>query len=481
MGQTVAYVRVSTDDQTEHSPAGQAKRCRDLAQLRNLGAVTVFADEGWSGKNLDRPKLQELLGLVRDGAVSHLIVWSLDRLSRDQGDVAQLVKLLRRQAVRLHSCNEGELDLSTANGRVQVGFHGLMAQWNREHLIDNVKMGMRQAAEKGRWQNRAPTGYDMLNGKLVPNELAALVLRVFELRAAGRSYPAIESEVGFKYSTVRHICGNRVYLGETRLKDEWFVGDQPALVSLELFNAANRGHIPGRRRSKDLLSGKARCGLCGRVAGIEYNERNEGIYRCKHRGQGCDQPGRSARGLLRAAVIGLRAVKDDEDLQEAIREELTSHRRQPAPTGPSVSSAITALRAKVDKLLHLYYADKISDETFAAEEARLRVQIATLEAEAAARRADQEHRDELAERFEEAAEVLASFDLDEIWEEATADERRTIIEDLLDSVFFYPDQVMVQVLGAPPILVTLDEAGLRVGTRSVVSEGGLEPPQDCSH
>jgi len=44
---------------------------------------------------------------------------------------------------------------------------------------------------------------------------------------------------------------------------------------------------------------------------------------------------------------------------------------------------------------------------------------------------------------------MASIDLDEVWEEATADERRTIIDDLVGSVFFYPDQVMVQVLGAP--------------------------------
>ncbi len=207
------------------------------------------------------------------------------------------------------------------------------------------------------------------------------------------------------------------------------------------------------------------------MASIEYNERNEGLYRCKHRGRGCAQPVRSANGLLRAAVIALRVVKDDQDLQDTIREELTAHRRELAPAGPSVTSAITALRSKVDKLLRLYYADKVSDDTFATEEARLRVQIASLESEAAARRAYQEHREELAERFEDAAEVLATFDLEEIWDEATADERRTIIEDLLDSVYFYPDQLMVQVLGAPPILVTLEEAGLRVGTESIVSEG----------
>ena len=72
-----------------------------------------------------------------------------------------------------------------------------------------------------------------------------------------------------------------------------------------------------------------------------------------------------------------------------------------------------------------------------------------MEAEAAARSADQEHREELAERFDEAAEALASFGLEEVWDEATADERRTIIEDLLGSVLFYPDQLMVQALGRP--------------------------------
>ena len=48
---TVAYVRVSTEDQVEFSPDAQVKRCRDLARLRDLGPVTVLADEGWSGRN----------------------------------------------------------------------------------------------------------------------------------------------------------------------------------------------------------------------------------------------------------------------------------------------------------------------------------------------------------------------------------------------------------------------------------------------
>ena len=170
MGQTVAYVRVSTEDQGEFSPDAQAKRCREFSRLRDLGPVRVLADEGWSGKNLDRPAMQELLGLIEAGHVGHLVIWRWDRLSRDQGDFSTLVKVFERCGVKVHSVNEGDLDPTTASGKMQIGVHGVFAQYYRDHIVENVRMGMRQAAETGRWQNRAPTGYDMVNGELVPRQ-----------------------------------------------------------------------------------------------------------------------------------------------------------------------------------------------------------------------------------------------------------------------------------------------------------------------
>jgi site-specific DNA recombinase len=68
----------------EFSPDAQVKQCRDLARLRGLEPVTVLADEGWSGKNLDRPAVRELLRLVELGEVHDLLIWRWDRLSRDQ-------------------------------------------------------------------------------------------------------------------------------------------------------------------------------------------------------------------------------------------------------------------------------------------------------------------------------------------------------------------------------------------------------------
>jgi len=209
MTTTVAYVRVSTEDQVEFSPDAQLKRCRDLARLRGLEPVTVLADEGWSGKNLERPAMRELLELVGTGRVEHLLIWRWDRLSRDQGDFAMLVKLFDRHGVKVHSVNEGDLDLASASGRMQIG---IFAQYYRDQIVENTRMSQRQAAEQGRWLNRAPTGYDMINGKLVPNDMAPLVARIRALRASGANFPTIVAEVGIECSTVRHIRLNRVYL-----------------------------------------------------------------------------------------------------------------------------------------------------------------------------------------------------------------------------------------------------------------------------
>jgi site-specific DNA recombinase len=182
---TVVYVRVSTEDQVDYSPEAQATRCRQYCRLHDLGATTVIADEGWSGKNLERPGVRRLLELVEAEQVAHVVVRRLDRLSRDTGDLYDLVRLMERHCVSLHSVNEGQVDLATATGRMQVGMHGVFAQFQREQIVENVKMGMEQAIRGGRWLNRAPTGYDMVNGELVPNEQAPLVVRIFELRARG--------------------------------------------------------------------------------------------------------------------------------------------------------------------------------------------------------------------------------------------------------------------------------------------------------
>lgn len=471
---TIVYVRVSTDDQVEHSPEAQRRRCVEHAQTANLGAPRVLSDEGWSAKNLDRPAMSELIALVEADQVAHVIVWRLDRLSRDAGDLNRLIRLLDEHCVTLHSLNEGLVEVGTASGRMQAGMHGVFAQYYREHNIENIKLGQREAVRKGLWINRAPTGYDLDDRVLVANDDAHLVRRAFALRAAGKSYPPISAACGLPYSTVRSIIHNQVYLGLTRLGDQWFPGAHQALISQAEFDAAHRGHVPGRRRGTDLLSGRVRCGTCGRVVSIDTNGRNQPIYRCRHRGKGCHgMPGRSARGLHRAARLGIDLLRTDDELLEAIRAHLVGTPRAAGggTAQPGHAGALASLRRKRDRLLQLFLDEQITGEYFAEQERAITAKINALDTDHREAVDTERRTNALAEAFEQAAALLRdpSFDLDQVWENANDAERRVLVEELIESVVIHADRLEVTVTGAPPLLVELDEVGLKPGTGTVGS------------
>ena len=194
-------------------------------------------------------------------------------------------------------------------------------------------------------------------------------------------------------------------------------------MSDEEFHSADRAnpHRAGRR-GRDVLFGRVRCGLCGRVIGVDYNERSQALYRCRHRGKGCEQSGRAAHGLHRAAVLGLRELANDDELQEAIRTELAGKAGPTTKRGPTRQATVAALLSKRRKLLDLHYEERISAEAFGDEEARLTRQIEALLAEEAEVQAEHERRDELSERFEEVASLLRQIDIQTVWEAGTAAE-----------------------------------------------------------
>ena len=484
---TIAYIRVSTEDQVDYSPDAQRNRCVQHAISNDLGPVTFLSDEGLSGKDLRRPAITELIRQVEAGEVANVIVWRLDRLSRDSADLSGLIKLFERHCVAVHSVSEGKVDVASASGRMQAGIHGVLAQYYREGLVENVKMGNFQAiTQRGRWLNRAPSGYDMVNGYLQPNEVAPLIPRIFQLRSTGASYTVIEAATGIKYSTVRQICGNRAYLGETKLLTAWYPGVHQPLVSLEQFEAAQRGNSTGKAIGKDLLSGRVKCGNCGRRIAIDSNGRNEGIYRCKHRGKGCTVAGRSAKGLHRAAKLAMRVLAEDKELQDAIRQQLCGRATDARTAEPSRSGAVAKLRQKRQKLLDLYYADKISPTLFAEQEGALTRQIDAIEGEAAANLKEVNQRSILADQFEQVAILLRTMDTDAIWNAANDRERKLLINEIIEAVIVHPDRLQVAINGAPPITVAFGEVGLRemqrpplqaAGTSIDVSKGGLEPPR----
>jgi site-specific DNA recombinase len=459
---------VSTDEQAEegYSIEGQTDKLRAYSALRDLGEVTVISDPGLSGKNMKRSGLQQLLVAVEAGHVSHVLVWRLDRLSRNLGDLIMLADKFGELNVALHSVSEN-LDLSSASGRMFYNILGTFAQFFREQLSENVKMGNERAIKEGRWINRPKTGYELIEGRLVPNEDAARVQEVFRLRGQGLSYRVIEDRTGITYSTVRSVLESRIYLGEVLHNGEWSPGGHDPIVTDEEWHEAHRGLAKGVQPAKDVLSGRVRCGLCERRMAVAQDGRGNGLYRCRHRGVGCDQSSRSTKGLARAAILGLSLVGTDQRLQEAIRKRLAGGSR--ARNGvtrtdrrPSPALTLGSVTEQRRKLLDLYYQGGISAEGFREEEARLCTVIEAARAQVAEEQSQESVKNDLEVRFEQVAALLRDLDIDAVWDAAEYQERRVLVEEMVEWVTVFPDHLEVTVVGAPPLNVLYGEVGLKV-------------------
>jgi hypothetical protein len=182
-------------------------------------------------------------------------------------------------------------------------------------------------------------------------------------------------------------------------------------------------------------------------------------------GQGLQATPSDDEELLGAAVLGLRLIGNDEQLKEAIRQEL-ERAREPAPKaggGPAHTSlhAVDQLDGQRRKLLRLYYDDRIGADSFAEEEARLPLAIAAAHGESKAVRLEVERADDVSRRFEEVARVLENLDIDRAWAAATESERRILIEELVEKVTVLPDHLEVTVSGAPRLHVRYQEVGLK--------------------
>lgn len=340
---TLAYCRVSTEEQAEEgfSIEGQTDKLRAYATLHDLGEITVITDPGVSGKNMLRPGLQQLLVAVEAGHATHVVIWKLDRLCRNLRDLMELRDTFERNNVTLQSVCEN-LDLSSPAGRWFFSMMGGQAEYYRDALAENVRMGHDRAVKEGCWINRPKTGYDLVSGLLVPNADATLVIECFRLRAEGHSYRTIEERTGIKCSTVKAILDSRIYRGEVLHRKKWHAGTHDALVSEEEWQGAHRGSAKGVRQSHDPLSSRVICGLCNRRTVVAQNGKGNVTYKCRHRGQGCAQPSRGNLGLARAVVVDFGLVGHDEGLQEAIRRRLAgggARTRRPRRAGEDLEGA----------------------------------------------------------------------------------------------------------------------------------------------
>ncbi|MFR1837426.1 MAG: recombinase family protein, partial [Turicibacter sanguinis] len=209
-----------------------------------------------------------------------VIVYRLDRLSRSQRDTLYLIEeMFLPNQVEFISISE-TIDTSTPFGRAMIGVMSVFAQLERETITERLRSGrLKMIKDEGLWaggSTTCPYGYTRLpRGELVVNEEECRhIVRIFEEYVVLKSYIKVQRKLeqeGFsplREHRIMALLKNRLYLGEVSFAGEWFKGAHEPIISVELFNAAQKvnEHFKGRNLGKiknNIFTGKLICGCCG--------------------------------------------------------------------------------------------------------------------------------------------------------------------------------------------------------------------------
>ncbi len=165
------YTRKSKYTGKGESIDNQIKVCKEHLARNAINSFLIYEDEGFSGKNIERPKFQAMLRDAKDKKFDILICYRLDRVSRNIADFAALIQELEKYNISFISVSE-QFDTSTPMGRAMMYIASVFAQLERETIAERIKDNMLELAKTGRWLGgRTPTGFESTPITIYDNEL----------------------------------------------------------------------------------------------------------------------------------------------------------------------------------------------------------------------------------------------------------------------------------------------------------------------
>ena len=280
MKRAVIYARFSSDKQTEQSIEGQVRECTAFAERNDILIVGTYIDRAISGTTDARPDFQRMLKDAQKQAWDMVLVYKLDRFSRNKYEMA----------IHRKTLSDNQIALVSATEHIPEGPEGIilesllegMAEYYSKELAQKIRRGLRESHLKGNATGGKVTyGYRVENKKYVVDEYeGAIVLRVFEMYASGiliKLIIRILTEEGiynrdgkpFTPSMIYKMLDNQKYTGVYEHPTEGTYYDlYPQIVPIPLFEQvkALRKYCAKGGLTEDvqyLLKLKMKCGYCG--------------------------------------------------------------------------------------------------------------------------------------------------------------------------------------------------------------------------
>ena len=277
------YPRVSGHEQEDnYSIPDQIDRMQKYCESRDWMVYKIYTDSGYSGSNMDRPGLQDMIRDVESGKLDMVLVYKLDRLSRSQKETLFLIEdVFQKNNVAFTSITEN-FDTSTPFGMAMMGILAVFAQLERSKITERTTTGKDSRAKEGKWHGGkwVPIGYDYKDDRLEINEYEALqITEIADMVLKGtpfRTTARIITEKGYRHKygewdakTIRRVLQNPTLIGKIKNRDKYYDGIHDPILSEKTFDALQK--LMGQRREQygaakpyvTLLGGIVYCKKCG--------------------------------------------------------------------------------------------------------------------------------------------------------------------------------------------------------------------------
>jgi site-specific DNA recombinase len=325
---------------------------------------TKYDDGGFTGGNMDRPALKQLMADIDAGKIDCVVVYKVDRLSRSLLDFARMMEAFEKHGVSFVSVTQ-QFNTATSMGRLVLNVLLSFAQFEREIISERTRDKIAAARRKGKWSGGRPVlGYDVVDKKLVINDAEVeLVLQLFELYLEHQALMPVVIELNrrgwmtkswisrkdkrlggkrFTKNALYQLLTNPVYVGKVRYKKEVHQGEHKGIVPKALYGRVqvtlarngNSGGVAVRNKHGALLRGLLHCASCN--CGMHHTYASKGnkryrYYVCRHAQQNgwqaCPAPSVPAGEIERFVVQQIKCVGRD---PAVIRETTAEARRQTA-------------------------------------------------------------------------------------------------------------------------------------------------------
>lgn len=494
---------MSTEDQAQFgvSLEQQKKHCINYASMNGIEIVSMFHDDGVSAKTVDRVSLQEMLKFCgqKNNSVDVVIVYKIDRLTRNVNDYSSILMLLNKLGVKLISTTEA-ID-STPIGKFIGNVMAANAQLDNDIRSQRVSSCMHEKIEQGIWCWKAPFGYlngrDEMNKKniIVDKNRAPLIKWIFKEYSAGlytlediklrvnkrglRSWAGKEMSSQLMYK----IITNKFYIGIMTSRGEEYEGTHEKLIDRAIFfkcqnilNKNSRGESISNIQACDAfpLRHFAICAHCGRPLTAYFATGRWGgkypYYRCYNKD--CSSKKSIAKDEIEGHFMDcLRDITPKDSFLSSFRavicdvwEEEYKNINQSRKDGEKRTEI---LRADKMKLIDMKKKELLSDEDFREALDKVKEEIGNEEARLSETRLE-------GFAINEAVESVFSFikNLPENWESAPL-KQQLILQGLIFPEKPIYDYQAFQTPRLCPILATKKE--LAGASSSVVASRGIEP------